>query len=216
MTITLGFYDSAIDFGLMTEEVTPLDAEAIRIQFEEQAMPLTPYLYAAALKNTRGNYYDAEDLVQETFIKAFKAWHQFEQGTELKSWLSTILRNTYINKYNKKMKDKAVGGLDDLEDWQLGSAESMSAVKELSAEVESLKALSSKEVNAAMRALSPEFRSVVFMAIVEQLSYAEIAEQLEVPIGTVMSRLHRGKAKLRKLLAEFAKSEGYNVEGEES
>lgn len=213
MTITLGFYESAIDFGLMSEEVTPLDAESKRIQFEEQAMPFTAYLYSAALNKTKGNYFDAEDLVQETLIKAFKAWHQFQQGTELKNWLSTILQNTFINKYNKKKKDKAVGGLDDLEDWQLGSAESMSAVKELSAEVEALKTLSSKEVNAAMRELGPEFRSVVFMAIVEQLSYAEIAEELDIPIGTVMSRLHRGKAKLRKLLADFAKAEGYDVEG---
>ena len=213
MTITSGLSDSALNSGLMSDSVAPLDSEAKRLQFEQQAIPLTPYLYSIALSKTKGNYFDAEDLVQETFIKAFKAWHQFQQGTELKNWLSTILQNTFINKYNKKKKDKAVDGLDELEDYQLGSAESMSSVAELSAEMAALKTLSSKEVNAAMRQLGSEFRDVVFMAIVEERSYAEIAEELEIPIGTVMSRLHRGKAKLRKLLADYATAEGYTVEG---
>ena len=212
MTITSGLSDSALNSGLMSDSVAPLDSEAKRLQFEQQAIPLTPYLYSIALSKTNGNYFDAEDLVQETFIKAFKAWHQFQQGTELKNWLSTILQNTFINKYNKKKKDKAVDGLDELEDYQLGTAESMSSVAELSAEMAALKTLSSKEVNAAMRQLGPEFRDVVFMAIVEERSYAEIAEELEIPIGTVMSRLHRGKAKLRKLLADYATAEGYTVE----
>ncbi len=213
MTIFLGSPDSGLNLGLMTEDAAPLDAEAKRIQFEEQAIPYTAYLYSVALNKTKGNYYDAEDLVQETFIKAFKAWHQFQQGTELKYWLSTILQNTFINKYNKKKKDKAIDGLDELEDYQLGSAESMSAVKELSAESAALRNLSSKEVNAAMQSLGEEFRSVVFMAIVQEMSYADIAQELEIPIGTVMSRLHRGKGKLKILLAEFARAEGYKVEG---
>ena len=213
MTIFLGSPDSGLNLGLMTEDAAPQDAEAKRIQFEEQAIPYTAYLYSVALNKTKGNYYDAEDLVQETFIKAFKAWHQFQQGTELKYWLSTILQNTFINKYNKKKKDKAIDGLDELEDYQLGSAESMSAVKELSAESAALRNLSSKEVNAAMQSLGEEFRSVVFMAIVQEMSYADIAQELEIPIGTVMSRLHRGKGKLKILLAEFARAEGYKVEG---
>jgi RNA polymerase sigma-70 factor (ECF subfamily) len=213
LTIFLGSPDSGLNLGLMTEDAAPLDAEAKRIQFEEQAIPYTAYLYSVALNKTKGNYYDAEDLVQETFIKAFKAWHQFQQGTELKYWLSTILQNTFINKYNKKKKDKAIDGLDELEDYQLGSAESMSAVKELSAESAALRNLSSKEVNAAMQSLGEEFRSVVFMAIVQEMSYADIAQELEIPIGTVMSRLHRGKGKLKILLAEFARAEGYKVEG---
>ena len=213
MTITFGISDSGLNSALMTENVAPLEAEAKRLQFEEQAIPFTAYLYSVALNKTKGNYYDAEDLVQETFIKAFKAWHQFQQGTELKYWLSTILQNTFINKYNKKKKDKAIDGLDELEDYQLGSAESMSAVKELSAESAALRNLSSNEVNAAMHSLGEEFRSVVFVAIVQEMSYADIASELEIPIGTVMSRLHRGKGKLKVLLAEYAKSEGYKLEG---
>ena len=138
MTITSGLSDSALNSGLMSDSVAPLDSEAKRLQFEQQAIPLTPYLYSIALSKTKGNYFDAEDLVQETFIKAFKAWHQFQQGTELKNWLSTILQNTFINKYNKKKKDKAVDGLDELEDYQLGTAESMSSVAELSAEMAAL------------------------------------------------------------------------------
>lgn len=213
MTITLGIRESGLNSALMTDNVAPLEAEAKRLQFEEQAIPFTAYLYAIALNKTKGNYYDAEDLVQETFIKAFKAWHQFQQGTELKYWLSTILQNTFINKYNKKKKDKAIDGLDELEDYQLGSAESMSAVKELSAESAALRKLSSREVNEAMQSLGEEFRSVVFMAIVQEMSYADIAAELDIPIGTVMSRLHRGKGKLKVLLAEYARAEGYKVEG---
>lgn len=202
-----------LDSLLMSETPAPLDAETRRLQFEQQAIPLTPYLYAIALKSTNGNYFDAEDLVQETFIKAFKAWHQFQQGTELKHWLSKILKNTSINKFNKKSKDKAQGGLDDLEDFQLGDAVSVGAKAEPSAELGALQNMTSKEVNAAMKELPIEFRDVVFSAIVEEKSYAEIAEEQGIPIGTVMSRLHRGKAKLRLLLAEYARTEGYNVEG---
>lgn len=202
-----------LDSFVMSETPAPLDAETRRLQFEQQAIPLTPYLYKVALKNTNGNYFDAEDLVQETFIKAFKAWHQFQQGTELKHWLAKILKNTSINKFNKSAKDKAQGGLDDLEDFQLGNAVSLSATAEPSAEIGALQKMTSKEVNAAMMALPVEFRDVVFSAIVEEKSYAEIAEEQDIPIGTVMSRLHRGKGKLRLLLAEYAKTEGYDVEG---
>jgi RNA polymerase sigma-70 factor (ECF subfamily) len=214
LTITFGFSESRLNSAVMTDNVAPLDAEAKRIQFEQQAIPFTAYLYSVALNKTKGNYYDAEDLVQETFIKAYKAWHQFQQGTELKYWLSTILQNTFINKYNKKKKDKAYDGLDELEDFQLGEAESIGAVKELSAELAALKNLSSREVNEAMKHPSMEqLRDVVFMAIVQEMSYSDIAEELEIPIGTVMSRLHRGKAKLKNLLADYARAEGYKVEG---
>lgn len=203
---------SVLDSDVMTDELAPLTGDEKRIQFEEQAIPLTGYLYSIALNKTNGNYFEAEDLVQETFIKAYRAWHQFQQGTELKNWLSTILNNTFINKYNKKKKDKAISGLEELEDYQLAEATSMSSQVELSTELAALKRLTSKEVNEAMRSLGPEFRDVVYLAIVEEESYADIAERLEIPIGTVMSRLHRGKAKLRKALAEYAKAEGYNVE----
>lgn len=203
---------SVLDSDVMTDEVAPLTGEDKRIQFEQQAIPLTGYLYTIALNKTNRNYFEAEDLVQETFIKAYRAWHQFQQGTELKNWLATILNNTFINKYNKKKKDKAIDGLEELEDYQLADAQSIGSQKELATEVAALKRLSSKEVNEAMRSLGEEFRDVVYLAIVEEESYADIAARLEIPIGTVMSRLHRGKAKLRKALADYAKAEGYNVE----
>lgn len=190
-----------------------LDPEIRRIQFEEQAIPYTAYLYAAALNKTNGNLPEAEDLVQDTFIKAFKAWHQFEQGTELKHWLSRILQNTYINKFNKKKRDKASGGLDELEDFQVANAESVTAVSELSAEAAALLRLPSKEIQAALEKLDESFRKVVEKAIIDEKSYAQIAHEEQIPIGTVMSRLHRGKAKLREYLAEYAAAEGYNIEG---
>ena len=204
-----------LDSLLMSENSIPLDSKTRQEQFEAQAIPYTAYLYAIALNKTKGNYFDAEDLVQETFIKAFKSWHQFQQGTELKNWLSTILKNTFINKYNKKKKDKAQDGLDELEDYQLGDAESVGASTELSAEAAALQKMTSGEVTAAMSQLAPEFRRVVFAAIVQEKSYAEIAAEEEIPIGTVMSRLHRGKAKLKVLLAEYAREEGYLAEGAE-
>ena len=202
-----------IDSALMITNEESLSDEERRIQFEEQALPLTPLLYYKALEFTNRNYYDAEDLVQETFVKAFKSWHQFEQGTNLSAWLSTIMKNTNTNRITKAARDVAMRGLEEMEDYQLNEAESVSSVKQLPADIAALQSLSSAEVNDAMRQLSPEFREVVFLAIVEEKPYAEIAEILNVPIGTVMSRLHRGKSKLRKALGEYAKAEGYNVEG---
>ena len=202
-----------IDSALMITNEESLSDEERRIQFEEQALPLTPLLYYKALEFTNRNYFDAEDLVQETFVKAFKSWHQFEQGTNLSAWLSTIMKNTNTNRITKAARDVAMRGLEEMEDYQLNEAESVSSVKQLPADIAALQSLSSAEVNDAMRQLSPEFREVVFLAIVEEKPYAEIAEILNVPIGTVMSRLHRGKSKLRKALGEYAKAEGYNVEG---
>ena len=201
-----------IDSALMMNDET-VTAEERRRQFEEQAIPLTPLLYYKALEFTNRNYFDAEDLVQETFVKAYKSWHQFEQGTNLGAWLTTIMKNTNTNRVTKQAKDVAQRGLEEMEDFQLGNAESVSAQQQLPADVAALQQLSSTEVNEAMRSLAPEFRDVVYWAIVEEKPYAEIAEKLDIPIGTVMSRLHRGKLKLRKALGEYAKSEGYNVEG---
>lgn len=184
-------------------------AEKLR-SFELQALPLMPQLYGAALRWTR-NPSDAEDLVQETFAKAYAAWAQFEQGTNLKAWLYRIMTNTHINLYNKRAKDQAKGALDELEDWQLGSAESVTSTSSRSAELEAIDNLPSKAVKDALNQIPDEFRMVVYYAVVDGLPYAEIAEIMNTPVGTVMSRLHRGKKLLKKLLAEYAAQEGYNV-----
>ena len=187
------------------------EADQARIHaFEQQALPLMPQLYGAALRWTR-NPSDAEDLVQEAFAKAFVAWGQFQQGTNLKAWLYRIMTNTHINMYNKRAKDQAKGGLDDLEDWQIGSAESVTSLASRSAELEAIDNLPSETIRKALHDIPDEFRMVVYYAVVDGLPYAEIAEIMDTPIGTVMSRLHRGKKMLRKLLAEYAAEEGYDV-----
>ncbi len=193
----------------MTEEAS----EKIK-SFELQALPLMPQLYGAALRWTR-NPSDAEDLVQETFAKAFVAWEKFEQGTNLKAWLFRIMTNTHINLYNKKAKDKAKTALDDLEDWQIGQGESITARSSRSAEIEAMENMPSTAIKNALDQIPEEFRMVVYYAVVEGLPYQEIAEVMDTPVGTVMSRLHRGKKLLRTLLQDYAKQEGYNTGLEE-
>ena len=183
------------------------------ISFEQQAIPLMSQLYGAALRWTR-NPSDAEDLVQETYAKAFKAWGQYEQDTNLKAWLYRIMTNTHINFYNKRAKDQFRGGLDDLEDWQIGDAESVTASSTRSAEAEAIDNLPSEAIRKALSEIPEEFRMVVYYAVVDGLPYAEIAEIMGTPVGTVMSRLHRGKKLLKKLLADYAKQEGYDVSDE--
>jgi RNA polymerase sigma-70 factor, ECF subfamily len=182
--------------------------------FEEQALPLMPQLYGAALRWTR-NPSDAEDLVQETYAKAFGAWAKFEQGTNLKAWLFRIMTNTHINLYNKKAKDQAKTALDDLEDWQIGSGESVTSRSSRSAEAEALDNLPSGVIKNALDEIPDEFRMVVYYAVVEGLPYAEIAEVMDTPVGTVMSRLHRGKKLLRTLLQDYATQEGYDTSEKE-
>jgi RNA polymerase sigma-70 factor, ECF subfamily len=179
--------------------------------FEEQALPLMPQLFGAALRWTR-NPSDAEDLVQETFAKAFVAWEKFEQGTNLKAWLFRIMTNTHINLYNKRSKDQAKTALDELEDWQIGGGESLTSVSTRSAESVALDNMPATVIKSAMDELPDEFRMVVYYAVVEGLPYAEIAEVMDTPVGTVMSRLHRGKKMLRTLLHEYAEQEGYKTE----
>jgi RNA polymerase sigma-70 factor (ECF subfamily) len=186
-------------------------AKAAQIrEFEQQALPLMPQLYGAALRWTR-NPSDAEDLIQETFAKAFIAWGQYQQGTNLKAWLYRIMTNTQINLYNKKAKDQAKGSIDELEDWQLGSAESLTSLSSRSAELEAIDKMPSEVIKRALHELPEEFRMVVYYAVVDGLPYLEIAEIMDTPVGTVMSRLHRGKKLLKKLLADYARQEGYDV-----
>lgn len=179
----------------------------VRDLFEEQAMPFIDQLYAAAMRMTR-NPSDAQDLVQDTFVKAFAAFAQFEQGTNLKAWLYRILTNTFINTYRKKQREPYQGTIDDLEDWQLGGAESTTATSSRSAEAEAIDHLPDSAVKDALQAIPEDFRLAVYFADVEGFSYQEIAEIMKTPIGTVMSRLHRGRRLLREMLAGYAAERG--------
>ncbi|MFO7689071.1 MAG: sigma-70 family RNA polymerase sigma factor [Cryobacterium sp.] len=178
--------------------------------FEEQAMPFIDQLYAAAMRMTR-NPSDAQDLVQETFVKAFAAFAQFEQGTNLKAWLYRILTNTFINAYRKKQREPYQGTIDDLQDWQLGGAESTTAMSGRSAEAEAIDHLPDSAVKDALQSIPEDFRLAVYFADVEGFSYQEIADIMKTPIGTVMSRLHRGRRLLRDLLASYAVERGMSA-----
>jgi len=178
---------------------------ADKARFAEQAMPFMGSLYGAALRMTR-NPSDAEDLVQETYLKAYRAFGSFEEGTNLKSWLYKILTNTFINSYRARRRRPVETELDEGEDLylyrRLGGLEA--ATMGRSAEDTVLDRLSEPEVKAAVESLPEAFRLAVVLADVEGFSYKEIAEILDVPIGTVMSRLHRGRKALQKALHEYA------------
>ena len=182
---------------------------ADQADFERDAMQFAPQLYSAALRMTR-NPADAEDVVQETFLKAYRAYDSFQAGTNLKAWLYRILTNTYINRYRKKQRRPNEVELGEVEDLYLykrvGSAETGSASR--SAEMEVLESLVEEDVRAAIDSLPEHFRMPVLLADVEGFAYKEIAEMLDVPIGTVMSRLHRGRKSLQKALWEFASERG--------
>lgn len=190
-------------------------AEARKVRlFEEQAIPLMPQLYGAAMNLTK-NPTNAEDLLQETMVKAFKAFDQFEQGTNIRAWLYKIMNNTNINVNVKAGKALGKTALDDLEDWQIGGAESVTSVAARSAEAEAIDAMPSEVVKKALLELPDNWRMIVYYRIVDGLSYSEIAQVLDIPEGSVMSGLHRGKKMLRTLLMDYAKEEGYKV-GEEA
>jgi RNA polymerase sigma-70 factor (ECF subfamily) len=178
-------------------------------RFTEQAMPLIDQLYAAALRMTR-NPADAEDLVQETYLKAFAAFGSFTQGTNLRAWLYRILTNTFINSYRSKQRRPQESDLGEVEDLylyrRLGGLEASQRGR--SAEDELMDVVTDAEVKAALDELPEQFRVAVLLADVEGFSYKEIAEMLDIPIGTVMSRLHRGRKGLQRLLADFASQRG--------
>jgi RNA polymerase sigma-70 factor (ECF subfamily) len=184
--------------------------------FAEQAMPLMSSLYSAALRMTR-NAADAEDLVQETYLRAYRGFGNFQEGTNLKAWMYRILTNTYINAYRAKKRRFEETDLDETEDLylyrRLGGLESAQLGR--SAEDELLDYFTETEVKDAIEALPEQFRMAVVLADVEGFSYKEIAQILDVPIGTVMSRLHRGRKALQKQLYEFAVSRGLASRTEE-
>ncbi|WP_314212331.1 sigma-70 family RNA polymerase sigma factor [uncultured Actinomyces sp.] len=175
--------------------------------FAEQAIPLIDQLFGAALGMTR-NRADAEDLVQETFMKAYTKFHQYQQGTNIKAWLYRILTNTYITHYRKAQRSPKRSGGEEVEDWQLAAAASHDEKGLVSAEAEALDNIPSSQLRTALESLSEDQRVVVLLSDVEGFAYKEIADMLDIPIGTVMSRLHRGRKNLREGLSALAAEYG--------
>lgn len=182
---------------------------ADREKFAEQALEYMPALYSAAVRMTH-NAADAEDLVQETYLKAYRSFGSFTEGTNLKAWLYRILTNTYINAYRAKQRRPVESDLDDVEDLylyrRLGAIEQAQAGR--SAEESLMEMFTEGEVRSALDQLPENFRMPVYLADVEGFAYKEIAEILDIPIGTVMSRLHRGRKAMQKSLYEFAIEQG--------
>lgn len=177
-------------------------------RFERDAMQYIDQLYAAALRMTR-NPSDAEDLVQEAYAKAYRAFGQYQNGTNLKAWLFRILTNTYINIYRKNQRGPIVNPTEQIEDWQMARAERHTSGGLRSAEAEALDLLPNDVINGALQSIAPEFRDAVYLADVEGFTYKEIAEIMDTPLGTVMSRLHRGRKLLRESLHDYAVENGY-------
>jgi RNA polymerase sigma-70 factor (ECF subfamily) len=187
-------------------QAAPPEDPALRERFEREVLPLLPNLYSAALRMTR-NPADAEDLVQETYLRAYRGFSGFEEGTNLRAWMYRILTNTFINSYRKKQREPVTVQEDDLDEWYLFDKLGESGV-EPSAEAEVIRSMPDEDVQKALEALPEGFRLAVLLADVEGFSYKEIAEILGIPIGTVMSRLHRGRRALEKALWERVRERG--------
>jgi RNA polymerase sigma-70 factor (ECF subfamily) len=184
-------------------------------KFTSDAMQYVPQLFSTALRMTR-NRSDAEDLVQETYIKGWRSFHTFQEGTNLRAWLFRIMTNTYINKYNAKKRKGTEVELDDVEELflykRLGSIDQSQLSS--SAEDQMLDLFTDDEVKNALESLPEDFRIPVLLSDVDGFAYKEIAEMLEIPIGTVMSRLHRGRKAMQKMLYEYARDRGLIIEPE--
>ena len=195
--------EADVDLAPKTQAQRELDA-----RFDRDALPLVGPLYGNAMRLTR-NADDAADLVQSTFERAYKSFHQYQDGTNLKAWLFKIQSNAFINDYRKKQRQPLLADSDEVEDWQMHRAQSHTAVGLRSAETEVLETLPEQVVVDALDQLSDDYREAVWLADGEGLRYQEIADIMGTPIGTVMSRLHRGRRQLRVLLEDHARDYGY-------
>ncbi|GAB3478367.1 sigma-70 family RNA polymerase sigma factor [Nocardiopsis coralliicola] len=185
-------------------ERTGTGGEPEQLDFAAAVTPYADQLYPTALRMTR-NAADAEDLVQETFAKAFANFHQFRAGTNLRAWLYRILTNTFINGYRKKQREPRQDTTDEIKDWQLAAAEAHTSTGFRSAEAEVMDRMPDTAIRAALADLPEDFRMVVYLVDVEGYSYKEVAAQMDTPLGTVMSRLHRARRQLREQLADLGR-----------
>jgi RNA polymerase sigma-70 factor (ECF subfamily) len=186
--------------------VAPTEDPELKERFERDVLPLLPNLYSAALRLTR-NPSDAEDLVQEAYLRAYRGFGGFREGTNLRAWMYRILTNTFINSYRKRQREPVTVPEDETPDWYLYEKLGESGA-EASAEAEVLDRIPDEDVQAALEALPENFRMAVLLADVEGFSYKEIAEILGIPMGTVMSRLHRGRKALQRALWDTVKERG--------
>ena len=198
-----------IDDERSYDEETPRERAE---RFEKEALPYLDQLYGAAMRLTR-NTHDAEDLVQEAYAKAFASFHQYTQGTNIKAWLYRILNNTFISGYRKSKRQPQHTYTTDMEDWHEYAASTHMSSGLDSAETEALENMEDSDVRQALEKLPSDRQMIVYLADVEGFSYQEIAEIMNIPMGTVMSRLHRARRQLRSLLTDYARELGYIKEG---
>ncbi len=191
--------------------LTPAELDARKKSFEEEAVPHMKLLYNYALRMT-GDQLEADDLLQDTYLRAFRFFHKFEKGTNCKAWLFRIMKNCYINKYRKNKKEPSKVDYEDVQNFYDSIRDELVDPNDLEHKVFSN--LLDDDVMNALNSLQDDYKTVVILCDLEELSYEEIAEFLDVPIGTVRSRLHRGRKILQRKLQDYAKQKGYAVESE--